>query len=58
MNEDLYILQYKQNLQDNLQKAGLSLNQRPILEISGAIVGRRCKLLITLPTLKTTGILI
>lgn len=39
MNEDLYILQYKQTLQNRLQQAGVSLDQRPIIEISGAVVG-------------------
>jgi hypothetical protein len=39
MNEDLYILQYKQTLQNRLQQVGVSLDQRPIVEISGAVVG-------------------
>ncbi len=39
MNEDLFLLQYKQELEHNLEKVGVSLNQRPILEISGAIEG-------------------
>jgi hypothetical protein len=39
MNEDLYILKYKQQLQHNLLLAGVSLQQRPIVEISGAIEG-------------------
>lgn len=39
MNEDLYILQYKQILQNKLQAVGVSLDQRPIVEISGAVVG-------------------
>lgn len=39
MNEDLFLLQYKQQLEHNLEKVNVSLNQRPILEISGAIEG-------------------
>lgn len=39
MNEDLFLLQYKQQLEHSLEKVGVSLNQRPILEISGAIEG-------------------
>jgi len=39
MNEDLYILLYKQQLQHSLQKANVSLENRPIVEISGAIEG-------------------
>ncbi len=39
MNEDLTVLKYKQTLQNNLQKAGLSLDQRPIIEISGGVAG-------------------
>ena len=39
MNEDLTILKYKQTLQSNLQKANLSLDQRPIIEISGGVAG-------------------
>src|ERR1700733_6645430 len=36
MNEDLFLLQYKQELERNLERVGVSLNQRPVLEISGA----------------------
>lgn len=39
MNEDLYILKYKQKLQEDLKKVHVSLEQRPIVEISGAIEG-------------------
>ena len=39
MNEDLTILKYKQTLQNSLQQAGVSLDQRPIVEISGGIAG-------------------
>ncbi len=37
MNEDLFLLQYKQQLEHSLEKVNRTLNQRPILEISGAI---------------------
>ncbi len=39
MNEDLFLLQYKQQLEHSLEKAHVSLSERPILEISGAIEG-------------------
>ncbi len=39
MNEDLFLLQYKQQLEHSLEKLNASLSQRPILEISGAIEG-------------------
>lgn len=39
MNEDLFLLQYKQQLEKDLEKVNVSLSQRPILEISGAIEG-------------------
>jgi hypothetical protein len=39
MNEDLFLLQYKQELEHSLEKVNSSLSQRPILEISGAIEG-------------------
>ncbi len=39
MNEDLTLLRYKQDLEHNLQKKNLSLDQRPIIEISGALEG-------------------
>ena len=37
MNEDLFLLQYKQQLEHSLEKVNASLDKRPILEISGAI---------------------
>lgn len=40
MNEDLFLLQYKQQLEHTLEKTNASLSQRPILEISGAIEGQ------------------
>lgn len=39
MNEDLTILKYKQTLQNTLEKGGVSLDQRPIVEISGGVAG-------------------
>lgn len=39
MNEDLFLLQYKQQVEHSLEKLHASINQRPILEISGAIEG-------------------
>ncbi len=39
MNEDLTILKYKQALQNHLQQVGVSLDQRPIVEISGGVAG-------------------
>jgi hypothetical protein len=39
MNEDLTILKYKQTLQNHLQQVGVSLDQRPIIEISGGVAG-------------------
>lgn len=39
MNEDLFLLQYKQQLEHSLGLVNASLLQRPILEISGAIEG-------------------
>lgn len=39
MNEDLFLLQYKQQLEHSLEQFNRTLNQRPILEISGAIEG-------------------
>jgi hypothetical protein len=39
MNEDLFLLHYKQDLEHSLERVNASLNQRPILEISGAIEG-------------------
>ncbi len=37
MNEDLFILKYKQGLEHALQKTGTSLANRPVVELSGAI---------------------
>jgi hypothetical protein len=37
MNEDLFLLQYKQQLEHSLGLVNASLSQRPILEISGAV---------------------
>lgn len=39
MNEDLFLLQYKQGFEHALEKANTSLSHRPIVEISGAIEG-------------------
>ena len=49
MNEDLFLLQYKQELEHSLEKVNASLSQRPILEISGAVEGLPSRLLIVLP---------
>lgn len=39
MNEDLFLLQYRQQLEKKLNQVNASLSQRPIVEISGAIEG-------------------
>lgn len=39
MNEDLFLLQYRQQLEKKFSEVGLTLDRRPVIEISGAIEG-------------------
>ncbi len=55
MNEDLTVLKYKQTLQNNLQKVGLSLDQRPIVEISGGVAGTATQTFIDFNGAKNNG---
>ncbi|MBS0351184.1 MAG: LbtU family siderophore porin [Proteobacteria bacterium] len=55
MNEDLFLLQYRQQLEHSLEAVHHSLNNRPILEISGALEADAIETFSTFTQTKANG---